>query len=368
MNDCGHNDHSHNCTSDTANISRRGIIGGTVAVGASTLALSSGFAALAPKKGKIDIHHHILPPNILPHPGMPTVTSKKFPYPEWTPQVAIEQMDRNGIATGMSSTGTIPTLLTMEDGVRRTAIRKWNEYGARLGSDYPRRFGLFAPLPLPDVDGSLKEIEYVYDTLKTDGMGLLTSYGDIWLGDPKFRPVFEELNRRKAIVFVHTTDASCCTQTQMTYMTPPANTSWIEWPMNTARCIYSLMSNGVFRNLPDIRFIFAHGGGVMPLLVARLRDMRKTTTLDPADYDKFFPNGVDAEFAKLYFETAQAFDQVNYNALSSLVPTSHIMYGSDFPWFDISVSRDGFSKLNVSPVVRQAIARGNAETLMPRWK
>ncbi|MEJ1969459.1 MAG: amidohydrolase family protein [Rhizomicrobium sp.] len=370
MNCCDHMEHEKQGDGPSSSPSRRHILGGAAMLAASALPISRGLGQVpgaGPKAGgKIDIHHHILPPNILPHPGAPAVQGPHSPYPAWSPQIAIDEMDRNDVATGISSTGTIPNLLNMETEARRSAIRKWNEYGTRLGSDHPGRFGLFAPLPLPDVEGSLKEIEYALGTLKADGVGILTSYGDLWLGDPKLRPVFEELNRRKALVFVHTTDASCCTQ--MSYMTPPANTSWIEWPMNTARCIYSLMANGVFRDLPDVRFIFAHGGGVMPLLIARLRGMRKTTTLDPADYDRVFPNGVDAEFKKLRFEIAQAFDQVNYDALSALVPTSNILYGSDFPWFDVSASRDGFAALGISPETRHAISRGNAELLMPRWK
>ncbi len=367
MTHCHNPQHGHDAKAVTA-VDRRAVLTGAAALGVSALASSRTHAATPAAKGKIDIHYHILPPDALPHPGQPVQAGPRSPYPAWSPQIAIEEMDRYGVATGMSSTGTIPGLLTMETEVRRTGIRKWNDYGARLMVDHPGRFGLFAPLPLPDIEGSLKEIEYVFDTLKADGLGLLTSYGDLWLGDPKLRPVFEELNRRKAIVFVHTTDASCCVPATLSYMTPPANTSWIEWPMNTARCIYSLMANGVFRDLPNIRFIFAHGGGVMPLLIARLRGMRKTTTVATADYDKFFPNGVDAEFAKLYFETAQAFDPVNFDALSKLVPSSHIMYGSDYPWFSIEPSYEGFNALKLSPGLRHAIARGNAETLMPRWK
>ncbi len=123
-------------------------------------------------------------------------------------------MDAAGVATAFLSC-TEPGVWFGDDFAqeRQEAIalsRDMNDYGARMTSDYKGSFGLFAVLPLPDIDASLREIEYAFDTLRADGVGLLTSYGAIWLGDPVLQPVFDELNRRNAVVYTHPTDATCC--------------------------------------------------------------------------------------------------------------------------------------------------------------
>src|SRR5258706_15897007 len=117
---------------------------------------------------------------------------------------AMELMDQGGAATGMLSANTPGVWFGNIDETRRAA-RELNEYGARMGTDHKGRFGLFAVLPLPDIDASLREIEYAYGTLKADGVSMVSSYHDRWLGDKTFAPVWEELNRRSAVVFTHAT-------------------------------------------------------------------------------------------------------------------------------------------------------------------
>ncbi len=277
----------------------------------------------------------------------------------WTPESAIEEMDRAGVAVGILSSAA---------GGGLPQPRVWSENAAQLARDYPGRFGLFAALDMAAPDASLKEIEYAASVLKADGFGVLTSYGDAWLGDLKFRPVFEELNRRKAVVFVHPTDAPCCRPASMTYIKPPMNGSWLEWPMNTARTIFSLMSNGVLRQLPDIRFIFAHSGGVMPLLVDRIMGMAGDDDFGPETVNALFPNGIKSELEKCYFEIAQGFAPLNIHALQQLVPPSHILFGSDYPFFLPAQPARGLAALRLPPDVQQGIERGNAAALLPRWR
>ena len=144
-------------------------------------------------------------------------------------------------------------------GDRQAAVRtarRVNEYAADLVRSHPGRFGLFAIIPLPDTEASLREIEYAYSDLKADGIGLATSYDDKWLGHPEYQPVLEELNRRKAVVFVHPTTPLCCRT-----LLPDVSPILIEIPQDTARAVTNLLFTGTFARFKDIRFIFTHAGG-----------------------------------------------------------------------------------------------------------
>jgi predicted TIM-barrel fold metal-dependent hydrolase len=142
---------------------------------------------------RIDIHHHFAPPAwVAEVKGRPLLQTANT---TWTPARSIEDMDRGGVAAAVVSI-TNPGVWFGDAAVTRRLARACNDYGAKLVQDYPTRFGLFATMPLPDVDATLNEIAYAYDTLRADGIGLLTSYGDTWLGHPAYRPVMEELNRR----------------------------------------------------------------------------------------------------------------------------------------------------------------------------
>jgi predicted TIM-barrel fold metal-dependent hydrolase len=331
--------------------SRRRVLTGLAASGASALAPIRSALAQPAKPHRIDVHYHVFPPETL-------AVAKNPAQKGWTVQRALDALDRNGIATGIASSGsTLPV----------DKARAFNEFGARIGRDHPGRFGLFAALPLPDIDASLREIEYALDTLKADGFGLVTSYGALWLGDPKLRTVLAELDRRKAVVYVHPTDAPCCVG--MSYMAPPVAGSWIEWPMNSARTILSLLLNKVTRELPGIRFIFAHDGGTMPMLVGRIAGFANSSRADfRKKFRDLFPDGVEAEYRKLYFDTAQGYYPVNMAAMRSLVPDSHILFGSDYPYFAIEQSVGGLGRLNLPPAFLRAVERGNAQALLPRWR
>jgi 6-methylsalicylate decarboxylase len=172
------------------------------------------------------------------------------------PSGAIEKMDQAGVGTAINSIST-PGVWFDDGNAARIRARECNDFGARLMRDYPGRFGMFAAIPLPDTDGSLREIEYALDVLKLDGVGVLTSYTGKLLGDPLFSPVFDELNRRKAVVFVHPT-SSCCDNP-----IPGVDTALIEFPMDTTRTITSLLISGAFARYSNIRFIFSHGGGML---------------------------------------------------------------------------------------------------------
>ena len=175
--------------------SRRGFLGAAAALAASAAPLRLS-AAPAPRRC-IDVHSHVVPPSYVE--VLKAGGALSAGYAGWTPDKAIETMDRLGIATSILSIPN-PTKFPIGIETNRTLARTVNEYAARVQQDHPQRFGSFAYLPLDDVDGSLKELTYALDVLRADGVFCWTSYGAKWFGDPAFAPVYEELSRRKAVV------------------------------------------------------------------------------------------------------------------------------------------------------------------------
>src|SRR6266540_3835870 len=258
-----------------------------------------------PALRRIDTHHHVLPPRYLTQAAehIRAVTHAYFPrLLEWTPAKALAVMDDAGIETAVASMSTPGVWFGNADETRALS-RDFNEYGARLVRDHKRRFGLFAILPLPDVDASLREIEYVFDVLDADGIGLMTCCDDKWPGDPVFAPVWDELQRRKAVVYFHPTAASFLTKV-IPNVPPPT----IEFPFDTTRAIVSLLFSGTLSRCPDIRFICSHAGGALPMVAARIVGV---TTVRP-DLAEKVPNGVMHELEKLYYDLAGASNAVAF--------------------------------------------------------
>jgi 6-methylsalicylate decarboxylase len=321
-------------TTQKSLLSRREILAGMAAIAAGALVPVRGSWAqtLGKNFASIDIHHHFGPPE-----WASFLASKKLllgVWNGWTPEKAIGELDKAGVATAMTSI-TYPGIWLGKDVVpvdqTRALARVCNDYGAKMKTDYPGRFGLFAVLPLPDIEGSLKEIEYVFDTLKADGVGLLTSYGDLWLGDPAFAPVFQELNRRNAVVFTHANVPSCCTRggsgTQR-YLVPGVNNNVIEYGTDTTRAIMSLVVINAGDLYPNIRFSFSHGGGTMPYLIERILGRTEMESLTNPDR----PNARLKQLRQFYYDTANANNVVAMTALKKVVGTSQIMFGTDFPY------------------------------------
>ena len=317
----------------------------------------------AAARGRVDVHFHLGGNAGFAGGGNTAAVSAAA-------RASVEDLDRAGTAAGIiSSSSSGAGTGSLEQ--RNRQAREFNDTAARWVSDHPARFGLWTRLPLTDIDASLKEIAYGYDQLKADGIGLVTSYEDAWLGDPRLKPVYEELNRRKAVVYVHPNDAACCGGPNLLSYEkqhPPVGGSWLEYPMNTARTIFSLMLGGTIRQFPDIRFIFSHGGGVSPLLLSRIENFANWDSVGPSKLKELFPDGITPEFQKLYFEVAQAFSKTNMDALMAVVPMSHILYGSDYPVFPADNSAKGLAKLDLPANLRRAIDRDNVAALLPRFK
>jgi predicted TIM-barrel fold metal-dependent hydrolase len=226
-------------------------------------------------------------------------------------------------------------------------------------SDHPGRFGLFAILPLPHIDASLEEIAYSFDTLKADGIGMKTSYGDKWLGYPQFGPVWEELNRRKATVYTHPTAANCCVN-----LVEGIGEATIELGADTTRTIASLIFSGTSQRYKDINWIFSHGGGALTAFAERFQIQMVSR---PPYKDKFTRAIVDGELNRFYYDTAQISNAVTIGALAKLVPISQIVYGTDYPY------RTGLEHVKGLGAVfagadLMAIERENALRIIPRLK
>jgi predicted TIM-barrel fold metal-dependent hydrolase len=251
-----------------------------------------------------------------------------------------------------------PAVKFLSGEAARKLARECNDYAARLMADHPGRYGSFAMIPLTDTDGSLREIAYALDTLKADGIGLMTSYGDKWLGDPSFLPVMEELNRRKALVYTHPTMANCCVDLVKTE--PPV---MIEFGTDTTRTIADIIFSGNAQKFRDIRWIFSHAGGTMPFLIERFV---RNPLLQPSAKPTV-PEGTLAELKRFYYDTAQTSNKAAMSALSAIIPVSQIVFGTDFPY---RTSIDHVRGLRESGVFTDAqlmeIERDNALKLLPR--
>jgi predicted TIM-barrel fold metal-dependent hydrolase len=346
-----------NCCSPM--LTRRRLLAGGAATLAAGAFVASGIKATAQAKPhRIDVHHHVTPPSWLD--ALKKAKLANLPRDNWSVQKSLDDMDKAGIATSMCSPTTpqLNFLDTDKDAAARIA-RESNEYTKKLMSDHPGRFGLFAMLPLPNIDESLKEIAFSFDTLKADGVGVMTSYGDKWLGYPHFEPVWEELNRRKATVYTHPTGANCCVN-----LVQGIPESTAEFGVDTTRTIASLIFSGTSQRYKDINWIFSHGGGALTSFAERFQ-MQMVST--PPYKDKFTRAIVDGELNRFYYDTAQISNAVTIGALAKLVPISQIVYGTDYPYRTGLDHTKGVGA-NFSGADLMAIERENALRIIPRLK
>jgi predicted TIM-barrel fold metal-dependent hydrolase len=234
-----------------------------------------------------------------------------------------------------------------------------------MSRDHPGRFGLFASLPLPDPNAALREIEYALDTLKADGVGMMTSYatpaGITWPGDASLAPVYAELNRRKAVVFFHLgrggSSQLCCGN-----VIPGVPDVMAETPHEMTRAIMSLLFNGTLSRNPDIRFIFTNAGGTVASLAGRIAVTSKRLG---AEFEKLVPQGVEYELKKVYYEVSNGSARSSLAALAAFVPMSQMVFGTDYPFVPIEATAGGIDDFWADPQ-RDMVYRANAAKLLPR--
>jgi 6-methylsalicylate decarboxylase len=380
-----HRGHGENALS--AYPSRRELLTGLTVLGAGALfpwAQSRAQSGSNPRR--IDVHHHFTSPAYLEFTrkhgqggggrgrggnvggrGGGALGSARG---GWVLEEDLEDMDKNGTETAILSI-TTPGFWFGEKEEVRKAVRECNDYAAKLRSDHKGRFGSFAAIYPEDAEGSLREIEYALDTLKADGIGLFTSYGNKYLGDESFAPVYAELNRRKAIIYVHPQEGACCRS-----LVKDVGPTVIEYGADTTRTIASVVFSGTSGKYPDMSWIFSHAGGMMPFVIERFLG-GATAELVPGITTKGqgnvppprVPKGVLYELRRLYYDTAQASNPVAMRALRTVVPVSQIVYGTDYWYRTAEETGRGLTTNKIfSAEELRMINRGNTERILPRYK
>jgi len=265
--------------------------------------------------GWVDVHAHFTPPlteeqRLQQWEGM---RAQRFLAPQpfyWSPESALDYMDRAGVAMQLLSNVFAPSL---------QALRDNNDYGAKIVADHPTRFGLLAALPTDDPAAAVIEIERAQSDLRADGYAVSARYNGVFLGDERLEPVWAELNRRRAVVFVHPNPVA-----------PPQlgmPAILMELPFETARSVVDMLYAGVFRRYPDLTVILAHAGGALPAMSGRLTQLGAEAWVPNAQ--SITRDEIREHLARLYLDTANAGDEAPLAAALGMVSRDHLIYGSD---------------------------------------
>ena len=305
----------------------------------------------------IDVHAHYLPESyraaLLDNGhGQPD----GFPQiPAWSAEEHVAVMDRLGIATSLLSISS-PGVHLADEAAARDRAREVNEAGRRAVVDHPGRFGLFASLPLPDVDAAMAEIAHCCDHLDVAGFALLTNIGGTYLGDPAFQPVFRELDRRGARLFIHPTSPSCWEHTSLGRPRP-----MLEFFFDTTRAVVDLVLNGTVAKHPGIEFLIPHAGATLPMVADRVSVFARLLAVDPA---------VDVlrDLGRLHFDLAGFPVPRQIDALLTLTTLAHLHYGSDYPFtpeFAVAMAGERLAEVGDPPGSLLDALRANTERLFP---
>ncbi len=312
---------------------------------------------------RFDAHQHIITEAYLAaleRVGITGTSGLKFPA--WSPELALEVMDRQAIATTMTSISSPGVFFGDEKAAARLA-REVNDGFAELVARRPTRFGALGHLPLPDVDAALTELDYLTHELKLDGVILLSSIGGRHLGDPAFDPVFAELNRLGTVVFIHPTLHPSAAKVSL-----DLPEFMLEFPFDTTRAVANLVYSGTLERYPDIRFILAHAGGTVPFLEWRIAIAE---AVDARLRDRL-PHPATHYLRRLYYDTAMSPSPAAMAAVQALVDPSHILFGSDWPMVAEGVAAQTVADLEAlacfDAQTKAAIFSQNARALFPRFQ
>jgi 6-methylsalicylate decarboxylase len=301
----------------------------------------------------IDTHHHVLPDFFWKATENANAPVGGLAPLRWTTEATISFMDDAGIDVAVVSLSS--------PGVHTGALaRRSNEFSADLVHSRPDRFGAFACLPLPDVDASLEELSYALDVLRLDGFVLFTNSNGVYLGDPALEPVFEELERRKTVVYVHPNPSPDAAAHSLGL---PDNL--LDFPTDTNRVVAQMHYTNRFARTPNVMYIFSHAGGSIPYLAARFAIV---------DEMGFIPGGEQRGsaadmFRRIYWDTALALSDPILRMLRDVGGINQVLYGTDFPYLRRDLAINSKQRIlqssELNDLERQAILSGNASRLFP---
>jgi len=308
----------------------------------------------------VDIHHHMLPDFFWRATNEGDHPVGGIAPPPWSRAGTLSFLDDAGIDVAVTSIST-PGVHTGDDARARALARQCNELAAELTRGRPDRFGGFACLPLPDVDGALAELAYALDDLQLDGVVLFSNARGTYLGDPRFTPLFDELQRRRAVVFVHPNPSP----------DPSAHAlglpdSLIDYPADTTRAIAQLHYSNTLARTPDVKYVFAHAGGTVPYLAGRFGIIDQMNVIPGAE-----ARATAAEtFRRLYWDTALSWGDPVLRMLRDVVGIDHVLFGSDYPYLRRDLAVSCREHIEASPELtdgeRTAVLGATATTLIPR--
>ena len=304
-------------------------------------------------RGRIDTHQHIVPPAYAAWLDRKGITAGGLPLPRWTAHDAIALMDRHGIQTGILSVST-PGVHLGDDAEARSMARQVNEYTADVVAKYPGRFGLFATLTLPDVEGAIAEAAYAFDVLGTDGVVLLASVGGVYVGDPAFDALFDELNRRRAVVFIH---PSALAGLEPLPGAPPYVADFL---LDTTRAAIRLCGSGTLARCPELKVILSHAGGFVPYAASRIAAAASPVG-DPRQ-------GL-ANLRRLYFDIAVSSSPFALPSLLTFAQPGHVLFATDWPYASDRTAESFarmYERYELDDAQRTSIDRNAAESLFPR--
>jgi predicted TIM-barrel fold metal-dependent hydrolase len=308
----------------------------------------------------IDVHHHILPEFFWRETNDSTHPVGGIAPPPWDEASALAFMDDAGIGAAITSIST-PGVHTGDDARARRLARRCNEFSASLIQQRPDRFGAFAALPLPDVDGALTELAYIDDVLKLDGVVLFSNANGVYLGDERFEPLFDELERRRAVVFVHPTASG---DTEVHHLGLPD--TLIDFTADTTRAVAQMHYSNRLARTPNVKYIFSHAGGTIPFLAGRFAIVDEMNVIPGGETR----GTAAATLRRLYWDTALSFSQPVLNMLKEVAGVDQMVFGTDHPYLrrDIAVrsARDMRQTAALSGTERHAVLHGNAQRLFPR--
>ncbi|HXN09861.1 MAG TPA: amidohydrolase family protein, partial [Steroidobacteraceae bacterium] len=302
--------------------SRRAVLRGIAGACLSAGLPWSSLRAQSARRPLVDVHHHWYSAELQRWWGRDSFD------PNWATAASLAAMDEAGVTTAMLSV-TMPGVWKSNDvaGSVRLA-RNCNEQMAQTARDHPGRYGVIAALPLPQVDASLEEVRYALDVLHADAIGVLSNYESQYLGDPRFAPVLEELDRRRAVVYVHPMAPACCTM-----LVPGVGPGTLEAPTDTARTIESLLVTGTLSRLSGLQLVIAAGGGTLPFVGERMLNaaiQAGRAAPEPRKPD-FVPETLQAALGRLYIDTAGVTNPADWAALMNFTTSARLLFGSDFP-------------------------------------